>query len=280
MKIRTFVKNLLLTLVTSSVLASVGLTGIAKAQIPYVPGQPLPAPTTPAFNIYTNVPDGVGNEADFVKLRKSNGDPTVPAVTSNFFNPLNASCNPGDMFDVRTYIHNGANADNNDNGNGTAVAHNVMLAMRAPLGVTDNKFGFTSTITASNAQALSGVGTLNCDNTVSLKLVPQSVHVYSTPYGWKSASDDAVNGNLTLGSPNFGSGDQWGCWEFRIIVVYTVEVVPTPPPTPTPTPTPVPTATVLPNTGAGDVFGIFGATSVAGTAAYELRRRVVKKLSR
>lgn len=278
-KIRTFIKSTFIALFTVALFTVMG-SGVARAaQIPYVEGQALPAPNTPAFNIYTNVPSGVGNEADFVKLRKSNGDPTVPATTNNFIDPVDATCNVGEKFDVRTYIHNGANADANNNGSGTAVAHNVVLKMHAPLNVKDNKFAFASTVSATNAVAVSDIGTLNCGKDAELKLVPNTVHVYSTPYGWKSADDSAVNGSMNIGSPNFGTSDQWGCWQYRVVVVYTVEVKPVPPtPTPTPTPTPVtPTAKVLPNTGAGDVLGIFAATTIAGTVAYRLRLRAARR---
>ena len=54
-----------------------------------------------------------------------------------------------------------------------------------------------------------------------------------------------------------------------------VSAPPSPAPTPTPTPTPTPQATTLPNTGAGDVVGIFAGASAAGTAAHAVitRRR-------
>jgi hypothetical protein len=54
---------------------------------------------------------------------------------------------------------------------------------------------------------------------------------------------------------------------------------PTPTPTPTPTPkpqtTPAPQSpTALPNTGAGDVLGVFTGASAAGAAAHAVARRV------
>ena len=94
--------------------------------------------------MYTNTPAGIGNEADFVRLRKSTGDPKVPAVQNDFSDPLNAACVVGEKFDVRTYVHNGANDEFNDNGNGSSVAHNVMVAMQAQLGVTKKNFDNTN----------------------------------------------------------------------------------------------------------------------------------------
>jgi hypothetical protein len=279
MKLKKFIKSSLLTFVAVGLLAS-GLIGTASAaQIPYVPGEPLPAPTTPAFNIYTNVPAGVGNEADFVKLRKSNGDPTVPAATSNFIDPVNADCKVGDQFDIRTYVHNGANEDFNNNGSGTAVAHNVKVAMNAPLNTTSKTFSFTSSISASNAATVNDSGKLNCADNVQLELVPKTVRVYSQHYGWKNGPDSAVNGNLKIGSRELGSGDVWGCWPDRVVLVYVVKVkeAPKPPVPPTPVPptvTPVkPTPKqpeILPVTGPESVIGIFAAVTIAGTIAYRV----------
>ena len=228
MKLRNIIKSTLIGLVAAGMVAGIGMGHARAQQIPYVPGQPLESPTTPAFNIYTNVPAGVGNEADFVKLRNSNGDPTVNAATNNFVDPLNSACNVGDMFDIRTYVHNGAAEESNDNGNGTGVAHNVTVSMDAPLGVTADDFRFESTISASNAASVTDTGLLNCDEDVQLELVPQTVRVYSGFYGWQSAPDSAVNGDLTIGSRSVGSGDVWGCWEDRVVIVYVVRVVETP----------------------------------------------------
>lgn len=227
----SFLKKAVLTLAVAAVTV-LGTGSVQAAQIDYnnPNNQPI---QTPVFNTYTNVPAGIGNEADFVNLRKSNGDPTVPAATNGFVDPLSATCAVGEKFDVRTYIHNGANAEYNNNGSGSAVARNVNVAMTAPLGSTAKQFTFRSTISASNAASKSDTGVLNCANNVRLKLVPQTVKVYSRLAGFSNAPDSAVNGNLKIGSRVAGSGDVWGCWEDRVQIVYVVEVVAAPqPPTP------------------------------------------------
>lgn len=226
MNISKFVKGMCVALALA-VVGVAGLDKVSAAQIDY--NNPNNQPIKNArFNAYTNVPAGIGNEADFVKLRKSTGDPTVNAAQSNFIDPVNAACKVGEKFDIRTYVHNSANTEFNDNGNGSAVAHNVSVAMQAPLNTTSKQFKFTSSISASNASGVTDQGTLNCSDEVRLKLVPKSVHVYSKFYGWKGASDSAVNGNLKIGSRSVGSGDVWGCWEDRVVVVYVVEVVKVP----------------------------------------------------
>ena len=222
MTIKSIIKSAVFAAVTIAV-ATVSMSQVSAAQID--PSDPnAPVIKTPVFNTYTNVPSGVGNEADFVKLRKSNGDGTVPATQNAFIDPVNAVCTVGEKFDVRTYVHNGANEQYNNNGSGSAVAHNVNVAMQAPLGSTSNKFTFSSTISASNAASKTDTGVLNCQNNVRLKLVPQTVKVYSKFTGWNGAADSAVNGNLKIGSRATGSGDVWGCWEDRVVVVYTVVV--------------------------------------------------------
>lgn len=234
MNIRSFIKRAVPVAVVASVaMVMTVATQVNAAQIPYVPGQPLPSIETPVFNTYTDVPFGVGNEADFVRVRPSTGDVTNNGSTgqrnSLYVDSLNAACNVGDMYDVRTYIHNGADADFNNNGAGSAVAHNTTVTMRAPLNETGKNFTFSSTISASNAASVSDTGRLNCSGqNVRLQLVPQSVKVYSKALGWKTASDSAVNGSLKVGTHQFGSGDVWGCWDERVLVAYVVKVVEVP----------------------------------------------------
>lgn len=210
--------------------AVIGMSGRAHAaQIPVVPGEPLPSIQNPVFNTYTNVPNGIGDEADFVRLRPSNGDPTRGGESISWYtDELDEICTVGAKYDVRTYVHNGADDDFNDNGAGSAVAHNVRLAMTAPLNTTAKTFQFNSTVTAENAATVTDGGTLNCQNKVQLKLVANTVKVYSRSLGWNGIGDSAVNGQIKLGSRVIGSGDVWGCWDETVYVVYTVEVVEAP----------------------------------------------------
>lgn len=223
MTITKYFKTVLAVVIIAA-FAALSVSHVSAAQIDY--NNPNnQAITKPRFNPYTNVPAGIGNEADFVKLRKSNGDPTVPAAQSNFIDPVDATCAVGEKFDIRTYVHNGANTEYNNNGSGQGVARNVVVSMQAPLNKVSKQFTFSSRINASNAATVTDSGKLNCGNDVQLKLVPKSVRVYSKFYGWKNASDSAVNGSLKTGSRVVGSGDVWGCWEDTVVVVYVVEVV-------------------------------------------------------
>ncbi len=221
--------------VVSLATATLGFVGSASAAcIQYDPNG-FNTPTTPVFNNICGVPN-IGNESDFVRIRQnSNGDDKDNQNNPNFtVGSLAAVCNNGDKFDVWNYIHNDATQDANNNGNGTAVAHNVALHMTATLDTPGTSFPFTSTITANNAASVTDTATLNCGNNkqVKLTLTQSSVHVYSQQYGWHDLAGNAVNGTTPIGSPVVGSGNQWGCWDYRVIVVYqvTVQEIPQTPP--------------------------------------------------
>lgn len=205
-------------------LAMPGLTGVAHAaQIPYDPNG-TPTTKTPVFNQFTGVPDGVGNEADFVRIRPQSASNSALVTT------LNSACNNNDAYTVWNYIHNGADPSFNDNGNGSAVAHGVSIHMTAPLGSTTNSFPFTSTISANNAASVTATAHLNCSQNVTLSLVHNSVHYITAAHGTIPAPDSAVNGDLSIDGHVAGKDDVWACWEERVAVFYDVKVTVTPPP--------------------------------------------------
>ncbi len=184
----------------------------------------FPTSQTPVFNNICGVP-GYGDERDFVRIRPSTGDDTSTSNNAAYADTITSACTDGAEFDVHTYIHNDAEPEYNNNGSGSAVAHDVQLAMSAPLGKTASSFTFGSTISASNAATVSDTATLNCSGQpIQLSLVPSTVKIYAQSYGYKSLSDSAVNGTTKIGDPTFGSGDEWGCWNYRVAVVYEVVV--------------------------------------------------------
>ncbi|HSX46346.1 MAG TPA: hypothetical protein VLG27_05115 [Candidatus Saccharimonadia bacterium] len=189
--------------------------------------------TTPLLSSQGNSP--LGDEPNFVRIRNHSSDNPVGSANPMLVDNLTSACSAGDEFDVWTYVHNNAEAQFNDNGSGSAVAHNVKLATSAPLNTTNNKFQFSSTVSASNAASASDSTTLNCNGQpVKLTLVANSVHynnnVNQTTFG--NLSDSTVNSTIKLGSPIWGSSDEWGCWDFRIVVVYTIKVQKETPPPP------------------------------------------------
>lgn len=284
MKTTTAIKGLVAGF-TALVIATTSVGNVFASRVDYTNPNNT-AIEHPRFNFYYNVPNGVGDEADFVKVRKNNGDVKAAVNVNPLTDTLAAACTVGEKFDVNTYVHNGANDDFNNNGTGSAVAHNVMVAMRAELGVAKKNFVFTSTISGESTTpgitvaSVTDTGKLNCANNVRLKLVPSSVNVYNSPVGWKTTPtpDSVVNGSLRVGSRVHDSGDVWGCWNDRVLVRYTVEVekLPeTPPETPK-----TPPVTVIPQTGAGAMVGSAAGLSAVAYSATALinKRRALKNL--
>ena len=256
---------------------------------------------TPVFNDIcgdtTQLPSSTGsytfgNESDFVRIRPdTSGDVTSytnnPALVTN---QLSASCNSGDKFDVWTYIHNDALSQDNNNGTGSAVAKNVQLDLSAPnLNKTEVSFPFTGTVSADNAAAtVTDSVSLVCNGqAMELTLVPGSVH-YTTDVAstnFNSLPDSAVNSTFQIGNPVWGNGIQWGCYNYRVVVVYQVQLqappqTPVTPTTPVTPVTPV-TTTTLVNTGPGSTIGIFAATTLAGAVIHRIvsQRRIAKRSS-
>jgi hypothetical protein len=204
--------------------------------------QAVTTTTTPVFNNICGVPN-VGDESNFVRIRQdvnNEGDENISDNSSYTIGTLDNACTTGTTFDLWNYLHNNAETQYNDNGSGSAVAHDVQSLLKADgIGTTASNFNFSDTVSASNAASVSDSVMLNCDgNNVALSLVPGSVHIYyQSSDSWVNLADSTVNGPnsntaVKLGSPTPGNGDMWGCWNYRMVVVYQVEVTkPTPPPT-------------------------------------------------
>jgi len=233
--------------IASSIATIVGLSGNASAIAcyQYDPSGNFTTSTTPVFDNICGITSTLssnqgsyplGDEPNFVRIRQntSNGNP-LGSANPELQNSMTTNCSAGEKFDIWTYIHNDAMSQYNDNGNGSAVAKNVKLATNAPVNTTGNNFKFTSTISADNATTVSDSTTLTCNGQpVKLSLVAQSVHynnnLSQTTYG--SLGDNVVNGSTPVGSPGpMSSGIEWGCWDYRVVVVYEVTVTPvvTPP---------------------------------------------------
>ena len=229
---KTFLKGGLLASMAVSLLVGVAFVGTVSAACVQYDANGTSTSKTPVFNQFCGVPNGVGNESDFVRVRQNaTGNPTT-GDNAAYVDTLNSTCAVGAKYDVRTYVHNGADPAYNTAGGASAIAHNVVVAQTAKLNQADKNFTFTSKVTASNAASVTDTAKLNCGKDVVLKLVPTSVHVYSKTLGWNGAPDSAVNGTLKVGSRVLGSGDQLGCWDDRIIVVYEVVVEEAPKPQP------------------------------------------------
>ena len=185
---------------------------------------------TPVFNNFCNVPYNIGNESNFVRIRTDVNGNDMDNQNNPVYSTtgLSSSCAVGTKFDLWNYLHNNASTNYNPDvnpSNPSAVAQNVKESLSATLG-QGSVFNFGDTVTASNAATISGSTFLNCgNNKIQLSIVPGSVHVYSLSYGWQNMADGTINGGPTsVGSPNLGSGSMWGCWDYRIVIVYQVQV--------------------------------------------------------
>ncbi len=232
-------------MVASATVLIVGFTGNASALACYQYNpNGFTTSTTPVFNNICGISGSggtlssnqgsypLGDESNFVRIRQNTSGSPLGANNPPLSDSLTSACTAGEKFDIWTYIHNDAESQFNDNGSGSAVAHDVKLATTAPVNTTGNNFTFGSTVSASNAASASDTTSLNCDGQpVELTLVPQSVtynnDLSQTTFG--SLPDSVVNGATPIGSPNaMSTGTQWGCWNYRVVVVYQVTVQPQP----------------------------------------------------
>ncbi|MGI9028276.1 MAG: hypothetical protein ACR2FM_05570 [Candidatus Saccharimonadales bacterium] len=242
MNLTLSIKRTTLSALAITTLMASSLSGVATAAVAYDPNG-TPTAKTPIFNQFYNVPNGVGNEADFVRVKPKAG------TNADYVNAISAACAANEVYTVRTYVHNGADPAYNTQDNASAVARNTVLKMTAPLNTPAAQFEFKSTISASNAASLTDNGFVTCNagKQVKLTLVPSSVQTYSKPLNFQTAPDSAVNGSLKIGSRTQGSGEVFACWDDRVIVTYDVKVVEeiktTPPPATTTPPVTTPPAT-------------------------------------
>lgn len=219
----------------------------------------------PQFNIYQDV-EGIGDERDFLRV-----GPTGVSATQ-YVNNFNTACDGKEVV-VWAYVHNGAPDEfNGTDFDGTGVAKNTKLNIEIPVGTTNTMFNTKATISADNAASVSDTATIVCnDGQHTLSYVAGSAQIYNAAMGTVSLPDAVVNGGTKLGYEEL-NGMFPGCWQYVNYIKLTVKLnkTPTPPVTPPTTP-----PTTLPKTGAGEVIGLFAATSVAGGIAHNVvsRRR-------
>lgn len=196
---------------------------ITPGSIPYE-GAETSGVNFPAFNIFNNVP-GVGNEADFIRVKKDG------EANSTLRNTVDTTCKTGDRFDIWFYLHNGAKPSANNNGTGPGVAHNVVAKVTLPQG-EQTSFNITGGVTASNAEAISDGAVINCGGKqFKLKYVEGSASAFlDLPNTNVSLPSSIVGSGAAIGT-NALNGDVWGCWEQRVWMGLKVEVEEiTPPP--------------------------------------------------
>jgi len=170
-------------------------------------------------------------------------------TSGTYGNSINA--NAGDEVQYRVWLHN------TEFGNLTNVTVRASLPTTSATSntstmVATTDLGGTSGTNGSVTVNLSSAQTINYENGSSV-LYTQSGSVIRT-------LPDAITGSgVNIGTLN-GSTTEYVLFKAKASVP-----APTPPVTPV---TPVSKTTVLPNTGAGDVLGIFAGASAVGTAGH------------
>jgi hypothetical protein len=266
----------------SAVVFSLMLTTSFASALPYT-GTTTEASPVPAFNVFTATsgnpipaPAPSDSEANFLEARVPvNGDGATDSTTPFTESSLSTACTDGEVIQFRVYVHNGADAANNDNGNGPSIAHNTQVEVTIP-GSQSTTFEPEATISASNAATVSDTYTVDCTSSqaVELQYIPGSAEQYSVATNAVTALPDTIVTTGSLIQSDTVPGDVWACWQERVLVELSVKVVipPTPPVTPPTTPP------VLVNTGPGNVLGIFaGIVSIAGIGYFLRGRYLVRK---
>jgi len=244
--------------------AAVVLGGSAAvyAAATFGPSRPTFTWASPAnyitFNSITDNPTW-GDERQLLKVRNatqgSGSNATATQVTDN-----------EDVL-MTVYFHNDAESGLN------LVATNTTVKFNLPSGPATTVTP-TAYITADNAtpHQVYASADLTSSTPFTVTYEAGSAKLYTNYVSGVSVSDNVVNGGALVGSRGT-DGNVPGCAQFSGYVTILVKVhVPT---TPTPTPTPTPTTPkALPNTGPGDVLGIFtGATAVGSAGHYMVSRR-------
>ncbi len=175
----------------------------------------------------------------------------------------------GDQIVLRMYVHNNADATLMG-GEANTVAKNVKVKVIVPTASQKdtNLIGFISADNA-NPGTINDTMSLYGDNNFTVSYVAGSAKFQHAADGVNqttvAVSDDIVNGGANLGNIN-------GCFAYSGYVTLTVKVnMPgTPPVTPPTTPKTPTTPTTLPNTGAGQVVGLFAAVAAFSGLAYRV----------
>jgi hypothetical protein len=277
-------KKILISL--SAVVFSLMLTTSFASALPYT-GTSTEASPIPAFDVFTATtgnpipaPAPSDSEANFLEARVPiNGDGATDSTTPFSESSLTTACTNGEVIQFRVYVHNGANAADNDNGTGPSIAHNTQVQVTIP-GSQSTTFVPEATISSSNAASVSDTYTVDCTSSqpVELQYIAGSAAQYSVATNAITALPDTIVTTGSLIQSDTVPGDVWACWAQRVLVELSVKVVvPTTPPVTPPT-TPPTTPPVLVNTGPGSYLGaVAGIASIAGLGYFLRGRYLVRK---
>ena len=265
---RTFSIRKRLGLTTVLALVSLGIAGIVYAAVTFGPSRPTFTWANPAtyitFNSITDNPVW-GDERQLLKVRDVNADPSAYATQ--------AQVSDNQEVVLAVYFHNNAASNLN------LIAHNTTVKFALPSD-TASTLTPTAYITASNANPNQVFATadLNSSQPFTVTYEPGTAKLYTNYVSGVAVSDSVVTTGALIGT-NGTDGNVPGCSQFSGYVTIRARVHVTPPVTPPATPKPVVVTTskakALPNTGPGDIAGLFVGTSALGGVGHFLvtRRR-------
>ncbi len=219
------------------------------------------------FNSITNAVN-YGDERAFFDARDA---------SSNGAYLDNMNVTDGQRITMRVYIHNDANP--NAIGVSAATALNTQMLVMLPQGARTSQQA-AAQISADNANPRYVNDTVDLNGARPFTLTFDTNAPVMATYRQNGQGPFVTApihiANFTNPSTlvaNFG--DWHGCFEYSAIVTFTAVVsMPTAPVTPTVTTAAATTTKALPNTGPGDVLGIFAGSSAAGAALhYAVRNR-------
>lgn len=274
----TLQKKIVSTLVIG---AAVAMIPASSALAVWGPGRTTFTWNSPAsyvtFNSITDNP-AYGDERAFYDARDISSSTYLDQI----------QVHDGQELVFRMYFHNDAATNYN------LVSNNTMVKVLFPTKPTTNTASYAY-ISSSNANPGTVGDTVDITGSYpfTLEYETGSAQIKTNAMDGVQLSDSIFNGaGAKIGYSSL-DGNVPGCSQYSGWVTFKVRVhmqMPTPPTTPTVTPTVTPTTTpvaaptvkapaaqaakALPNTGPGDVLGVFAGTSAAGTALhYFVRRR-------
>lgn len=215
----TLNKKITATFATMALAAGIFLSAGVVRAIPYTGATTQPSPI-PAFNVFTGVDQGVGDESDFLRSRVPVTNPDTATLYTDSIAP---TCTDGQNIQMRVYVHNGASADNNNNGTGASVAHGTTVKVALPTN-EGSTLTANASISATNAATVNDTTTINCNGKlVKLSYVAGSAKANSISTGTVAVSDAIVTTGVPISSHGV-AGDVWGCWDDRVYIILTVKV--------------------------------------------------------
>lgn len=248
-----------------------GYTPVNRTTFQCITPTDCPGANYVTFNSFTNA-SNYGDERAFFDAKDA-------SITSAGGYQDSLSVHNGQRIEMRVYVHNNANPA--AIGDVAATAHNTQLLVLLPQGARTSQQS-AAQISADNANPhyVSDTVDMSGSNPFTLAFDTSApVMVTYRPNGTGSTVTDTLPGVTFSDAQTMTAnmGDWRGCFNYAALITFTAVVnMPTPPTPPAPTPAKPAVASqakALPNTGAGDVLGIFAGASAAGTAGHYLLAR-------